>query len=227
MSTPHHVAIIADGNRRWAVARGLPKLLGHTEGAKNLERIAKATIKHDIGYLTIYALSTENLKGRSSEELAHLFTIFGKLVDYEKLFHENDARFKTIGDLSKLPLDLQERLHNLEEKTKKHSRIILTVALNYGGRDEIVRAVSRALEKGKRGKTIDEAAFSSLLDTAGLPDVDLVIRTGGYHRLSNFLLWQAAYAELYFTDTFFPAFDEQEFTTALDWFSQQQRNQGK
>jgi undecaprenyl diphosphate synthase len=227
MAIPNHVAIIADGNRRWAAARGMPKLLGHTEGAKNLERIAKAAIKHGIKYLTIYALSTENLKGRSHEELRHLFNIFAKIAEHEQLFHENKARFRVIGDTSKLPMSLQQKLRGLEERTKEHSRIMLTVALNYGGRDEIIRAASRALEKDKRGKTIDEAAFSSLLDTAGLPDVDLVIRTGGHRRLSNFLLWQAAYAELYFTDTFWPAFGEKEFAAALAWFAEQQRNRGE
>ncbi len=221
---PLHVAVIADGNRRWAVAHGLPKLLGHTEGAKNLERIAKAAIKHGIKYLTIYALSTENLKGRSPEELSHLFSLFARLVDYEKMFHENEARFRTIGDLSKLPRDLQERLRKLEEATKGHSRITLTVALNYGGRDEIVRAANRL---AKEGRQTDEQSFAAALDTAGLPDVDLVIRTGGHRRLSNFLLWQAAYAELYFTDTFFPAFGEKEFAAALDWFGEQQRNKGQ
>lgn len=227
MTPPRHVAIIADGNRRWAVAHSLPKLIGHTEGAKNLERIAQAAVKHGITYLTIYALSTENLQHRSHEELEHLFAIFAKLVDYEQRFHENGARFQTIGDLSKLPPALQERLHSLEERTKNNAKIVMTVALNYGSRNEIVRAVNKTLAKGKKGEVIDETTFTSLLDTKELPDVDLIIRTGGQHRLSNFLLWQAAYAELYFTDTYFPAFDEQEFAAALEWFSQQQRNNGK
>jgi len=224
MAVPTHVAIIADGNRRWAVARGLPKLLGHTEGAKNLERIAKAAIKHGIKYLTIYALSTENLKGRSREELRHLFSIFARIAEREQLFHKNEGRFRVIGDLSKLPVSLQEKLRGLEERTEGHSRIVLTVALNYGGRDELVRAANRML---KKGRALDEAAFGAALDTVGMPDVDLVIRTGGHRRLSNFLLWQAAYAELYFTDTFWPAFDEKEFATALAWFAEQQRNRGE
>ncbi len=219
---PEHVAIILDGNRRWASEKGILKYLGHDEGAKTLENVTKAAAKLGVKYLTVYALSTENLK-RAKEELDHLLGILAKIYDYEKSFQENGVRFNTIGDLTKLPPNLQKLLLELIEKTKNNTKITLTVALAYGGRDEIIRAI----QKINNTQELTEENFSKYLDTKDLPDVELMIRTGGHQRLSNFLPWQSTYAELYFTETKWPDFTENELKTALEWFSQQQRNGGK
>jgi undecaprenyl diphosphate synthase len=223
MNELKHVAIIMDGNRRWAAERGLPKFFGHTEGAKNLEQIVRAAMKAKLECLTLYALSTENFKNRSGEELEHLFSLFEKLIDYQTFFLENNLRFNTIGKVEELPERVQKSLADFREKTKEKSGLVVTIAVNYGGRDEIVRAV----KKLSGAKEISERFFSECLDTTGLPDVDLVIRTGGDKRLSNFLLWQAAYAELYFTDIKWPAFSGEDFRSAVDWFNEQKRNKGK
>lgn len=220
-----HLAIIMDGNRRWATERGLPKLLGHTEGAKTLKAIAKAVQKRGIPYLTLWALSTENLKERSEEELKHLFSLFKQLVDYLGDFIENNVRLQLIGDLEKLPRDVQEKLFNVVEKTKNHTGMVLTLAINYGGRDEILRAVNRIIKEKK--ELTNEVEFEKYLDTVGLPDPDLIIRTGGHQRLSGYLPWQSTYSELYFTKTYWPAFSEEELNTAIEWFEGEQRNRGR
>jgi undecaprenyl diphosphate synthase len=216
-----HLAIIMDGNRRWATARGLPKLFGHTEGAKTLKKIATAVKKRDIPYLTVWALSTENLKNRSEKELKHLFKLFGKLTDYLDDFFKNDAKLNLIGDIEALPNKTQEKLNQVLEKTKDNKSITLTLAINYGGRDEILRAAKKS-----KGNLTGEK-FSNNLDTYNLPDPDLIIRTGGHKRLSGFLPWQSVYAELYFTDTFWPAFNEEELDKAINWYQAQQQNRGK
>lgn len=222
-----HLAIGMDGNRRWAVEHGLPKLLGHTEGAKALKKIATAAVARGIPFLTVYTLSTENLKERGAEELDHLFGLFNQLTNYLADFLKNNVRFRVIGDLTGLPEKTQTRLHEVMEKTAEHTALTLTLAINYGGRDEIVRAARRLLAAEKTPDTISEAVFGAHLDTAEYPDVDLMIRTGARHRLLNFLLWQVAYAELYFTDTMWPAFDETELDRALAWFAEQKRTRGK
>lgn len=227
MKDIRHIAIIMDGNRRWAVERGLPKIVGHTYGAKNIRRITEAALRTGIPYLTLFVLSTENLKNRSEKELAHIFLLLEKLMDNLKLFEENDVRFKTIGDASRLPDRVRQILLELKRKTADHKGLTLTVAINYGGRDEILRAINTLLEKEPTGHILDESSFSAYLDTAGMPDVDLLIRTAGYQRISNFLPWQSVYAELYFTDVKWPAFSENDLTEALGWFSEQQRNRGK
>lgn len=220
-----HLAIIMDGNRRWATERGLPKMIGHTEGAKNVRTIAKAVQARGISYLTLYALSTENVRERGEEELKHLYSLFEKLVDYIGDFLENNARLHIIGNLSGLPEKTKNKLLEVVEQTKNNSAFVLTLAINYGGRDEIVRAAQKLIDK--KQTNVSENNLNDHLDTAGMPDVDLVIRTGGHHRLSNFLLWQAAYAELYFTDTKWPGFGVEELDQALAWFQEQQRNRGK
>lgn len=222
---PRHIAIIMDGNRRWATARGLPKIVGHTEGAKTLRTVARAVQERGIPYLTLYALSTENVRERSPEELKHLYSLFEKLVDYIGDFLEKNASLRIIGDLGGLPEKTKNKLLETVDRTKHNSAFVLTLAINYGGRDEIVRAAQELA--GKNPKKISETIFNDQLDTVGLPDVDVVIRTGGHHRLSNFLLWQAAYAELYFTETMWPAFDEKELDRIIEWFGEQQRNRGK
>ena len=222
----NHVAIICDGNRRWATTQGLPKFVGHTEGAKNLETLARAAIKNEIPYLTLWGLSTENLK-RSEKELAHLFTLFGKIIDYTDKFQKNDVRLTTIGDITRLPEKVQKKINSVIEATKNNKTLTLTLALVYGGRDEIMRATKKIIADNKNPEEINEELFDSYLDTADLPDVNLAIRTGGHKRLSGFLPWQTTYAELYFTDTFFPAFGEKEFEEALEWYRVQKQNFGK
>lgn len=226
MSDLRHIAIILDGNRTWATEKGLPEILGHNEGAKNIKRIVLAALKTDVSYVTLYTLSTENLKNRTPDELKHLFSLFEKISAYAKLFHENKVRFKTIGDVSVLPNSVRKVLRDLAEQTKNYESLTLTFALNYGGRDEIVRATKKICANGN-GDELTEELFANYLDTADYPDVDLMIRTGGYKRISNFLLWQTSYAELYFTDIKWPAFSEKDFYEAIDWFAAQNRKKGK
>lgn len=213
-----------DGNRRWAVENGYPKIVGHTHGAKNLKRITLESARQGVEFLTMYALSTENVANRSESELKHLFSLFVKLIDYRDLFKDNDVVFRAIGNIDGLPEAVQRTVRALEDETKENEGLTLTICVNYGGRDEIVRAARKIVAKGNE---ITEDTISSSLDYPGLPDVDLVIRTGGHQRLSNFLTWQATYAELYFTDIKWPAFDEAELTKAVEWFAEQKRNAGK
>lgn len=227
MSPPNHIAIIMDGNRRWATERNLPKLKGHTEGAKNLKVIARAASDARIPYLTVWALSTENLKNRTEAELKHLFALIKKLPEYLSEFTRMNTRIHLIGDTAALPHDVQKTLHAMTEETKTHTGMVLTLAINYGGRDEIRRAVRRIVASGINADSVTEDVFAEHLDTAGLPEVDLIIRTGGDQRLSGYLPWQSTYAELYFTDTKWPAFTAQEFLAAIDWFGKQKRNKGK
>ena len=218
------LAIIMDGNRRWATKKGLPKLLGHTEGAKVLKKIAEAVRERGIPYFTVWALSTENLKNRAETELKHLFALFNQLTDYLADFFKNDTRCNLIGDLSRLPQDTQERLRAMVEKTKNNKSMTLTLAINYGGRDELTRSVNRLMTSGKT--VITENDITAALDTATIPDPDLIIRTGGHQRLSGWLPWQTTYSELYFTPVYWPAFTEEDLDKAIEWFNEQQRNQG-
>ncbi len=212
-----------DGNRRWATGKGLPKIMGHTEGAKQLENVARAVKNRGIPYMTVYALSTENLN-RSEKELKHLFMIFNKLAGQLKKLLDEGVQIRIIGNTSLLPKKTATILNDIVEKTKNNTALILTLAIAYGGQDEIVRGVNKAIEAGE---PVTETTFVPLLDTGSLPPVDLIVRTGGHQRLSNFLLWNGAYAELYFTDTYWPAFDDAELDTILAWFEEQQRNHGK
>ncbi len=222
-----HLAIIMDGNRRWATERGLPKMAGHTKGAKNLRRIVKAAQAKKIQFLTLYTLSTENLTGRSEEELKHLFSLIEKLPEYLADFENTETQFRIIGDISKLPEKTQKRLQLLTEKTKSYTKFVLTLAINYGGRDEIVRATKKIIEAKLKVEQITEEVFANYLDTVQIPDVDLMIRTGGDQRLSNYLPWQTAYAELYFTSVYWPEFSDKDLNQALNWFHEQKRNNGK
>lgn len=222
-----HIAIILDGNRRWATEKGMPKIAGHTKGAQNLKKIGLAGLKKNIAYLTVWGLSTENLKNRSREELAHLFDLFGKLVDYLDDFFKNGVRCNLIGDISGLPEKTRNKLLEVVERTKNNKKMTLTLALNYGGHDEIIRAFKKMTDAKIKSEDISEKTVQSFLDTADMPEVDLVIRTGGDSRLSGWLPWQTTYAELYFTKTYWPAFDERELDKAIDWFHNQTRNKGK
>src|SRR3989338_3125870 len=222
-----HIAIIIDGNRRWATEKGLPKMMGHTKGAKNFRRIVKAAQAKKIQFLTFYALSTENVIGRSPEELKHLFSLIEKLPEYIGDFEKTETQLRVIGDMSKLPEKTQKRLQLLSEKTKSYTKFVLTLAINYGGRDEITRAVKKIIAAKVKAEDITEKLFEHYLDTTDIPEVDLVIRTGGDQRLSNYLPWQTAYAELYFTSVYWPDFSEKDLNQALNWFHDQKRNKGK
>ncbi|MBT4071650.1 MAG: di-trans,poly-cis-decaprenylcistransferase [Candidatus Magasanikbacteria bacterium] len=226
--TIKHIAVIMDGNRRWATKRGMPKIMGHTQGGKNLFTIVDEAMKQDIGYITFYALSTENLK-RSEEELSHLFSLFNKSVASLEKFIKNNVQLRVIGNLQLIPEEIRSKLESMIEKTKdfSHPKTILTLAVAYGGRDEIMRAIKKIMHSGINVSDINEEVVGRYLDTHDMPDVDLVIRTGGHKRLSNFLPWQTTYAEFYFTDILWPAFNKKEFISAIEWFEEQKRNKGK
>ncbi|MFN0116017.1 MAG: polyprenyl diphosphate synthase [Paracoccaceae bacterium] len=227
---PAHVAIIMDGNGRWAIGRGWPRLVGHRRGAERVRAIVEAAPSLGIRYLTIYAFSTENWK-RSTEEVIGLMSIFARYIETEaERLHKEGVRLRFIGGRERLEPKLRELMAGIEEKTKANDVLHLTVAINYGGRDEIARAARRLAEDVAAGRiapeAADEAALAARLDTAGLPDPDLVIRTSGEMRISNYLIWQSAYAEYEFTDTLWPDFTPKELAAILDRFSQRERRFG-
>jgi undecaprenyl diphosphate synthase len=220
-----HVGIIMDGNRRWAAKNGQRSIAGHEEGGKAFERAIKAAKKLGIRYLTVYALSTENLKSRKTAEVGFLFNLMRRVLrERAAEFEKEKINLRVIGDLSKLPGDLVTELRSLENKFPETGSLNLTIAINYGGREEIVSSVAKIVSKNK---PINEENISNNLYTKDLPDPDLIIRTGGHKRLSNFLLWQGAYSELYFTDTLWPDFGEKEFKKALEEFTERVRNFGR
>lgn len=216
-----------DGNRRWATEHNLPKLIGHTEGGKNLKKIITACKDRGVNFLTVWALSTENIKERSPEELKHLFSLFEKLVDYLDDFQKNNIRANIIGDISKLPSSTQNKLIELIEKTKNNTGLVFTLAVNYGGRDELIRTIKKLIDSKISSDKITEDTVTQNLDTADLPEPELIIRTGGASRLSGFMPWQGVYSEMYFTKTYWPAFSEKDLDSAIEWFYEQQRNHGK
>ena len=218
-----HLAIILDGNRTWAREQGKPEFMGHTQGAKNIQTIVKAVIEHDIEVLSMYVLSTENLKNRSQSELKHLFSLFEKLIDYKNLFQENNIKLQISGDLSALPDSVQQSMNNLLDQTSEHTGLILNLCMNYGGRDEIIRAIKKLPDT----QSVTEESFAKHLDSGNLPDVDLVIRTSGHQRISNFLLWKLAYAEMYFPKVHWPAFCPQDLEDAIDYYNSTNRKFGK
>jgi len=226
---PTHIAIIVDGNRRWAKKRGLPALAGHKRVTDEiLEPIIYRCLELKIPYITFWAFSTENWK-RGEKFANALFNILRKRLkqNIEK-YDKAGMRLNTIGDLSKLPKDLVKTIRKWEEKSKKNKKITVTIALNYGGRDEILRAIKRACSRFKvQGSRFTEENFSSCLDTSDLPDPDIIIRTGGAKRLSGFMLWQSEYSELYFTNTLMPDFTVDKFNEALEEFSNRRRRFGK
>lgn len=223
-----HLAVIMDGNGRWAEKRRLPRLMGHRAGADTLDRTMHWCKEAGIRYLTVYAFSTENWK-RSKEEVSGLMKLLSHFIkSKEKELVKNGVRFKVIGRREDLSEKLQKEIAALEEKTKG-GEFTLVVALSYGGRDEIVRAAKAfcvELRQGAQSVRSEEEIFSSCLDTADIPDPDLIIRTSGELRLSNFMLWQAAYAEFYFTDVYWPDFDRAEFDKAIASFSKRERRMG-
>lgn len=230
LKIPAHVAVILDGNGRWAKKRHMPRTYGHMQGSKVVEDMLYVADDLGIKYFTVYAFSTENWK-RSIEEVGTLMNILRKyLKDCVKKSMKNNVKCRVIGRKEELSEDIIESINNLEEKTKNNTGLNFTIAINYGGRDEIVRAVRKIADKVKAGEIevsdIDEAMISDNLDTAGIPDPDLLIRTSGEQRLSNYLPWQLAYTEFYFTDVAWPDFDKKEFEKAIDKFNHRDRRYG-
>ncbi len=224
---PPHVAIIMDGNGRWARARGLPRLAGHRAGVDNLRRVLEAAAEFGIQYLTIYAFSTENWS-RPPDEVRGLINILEDVIDRElESLHENGVQLRHIGRLDGLSLALQRKVHHAVELTRDNRRLVLNIAWNYGGRDEIVQALRRILESGVAPEEVDEEMVSRHLYTQGIPDPDLIIRTSGEQRVSNFLIWQGAYAEWYITPTFWPDFGRDELLEALWEYARRDRRFGR
>lgn len=224
---PTHVAIIMDGNGRWARARRLPRLAGHRAGVENLRRVIDACVEFGIQYLTIYAFSTENWD-RPRAEVRGLINILEDVIDRElKELHENGVQLRHIGDLDPLRSELQEKVRYAINLTSDNRKLVLNVAWNYGGRAEIVNAIQRMLADGLIEGEIDEELVSRYLFTADSPDPDLVIRTSGELRVSNFLIWQSAYAEWYITPTYWPDFGREELLQALRDYSQRERRFGR
>jgi undecaprenyl diphosphate synthase len=223
---PRHVAIIMDGNGRWAISRGLPRLAGHKAGTENLRKVIRASVEFGIKYLTIYAFSTENW-GRPPEEVQGLLHILEDVIDRElSELHKEGVQLRHIGRLERLSPMLQEKVQTAIETTRNNDRLVLIVAFNYGGRDEIVQAIQRIMRDGIPSEQVTADLVSQYLYTAGVPDPDLIIRTSGELRVSNFLIWQGAYAELYSTPAFWPDFDKEEYRRALDTFAQRDRRYG-
>jgi undecaprenyl diphosphate synthase len=224
---PQHVAIIMDGNGRWAIQRGLPRLAGHKAGTENLRRVIRSTVEFGVKYLTIYAFSTENW-GRPPEEVKGLMYILEDVIDRElNELHKEGVQLRHIGRLERLAPSLQEKVLDAIEVTKNNDRLILNIAFNYGGRDEIVQAIQRMMKDGVPPEKVTDELVSQYLYTVGVPDPDLIIRTSGELRVSNFLIWQAAYSEWYITPTFWPDFDKSEYRRALEAFSHRDRRYGK
>ena len=227
---PQHIAIIMDGNGRWAKKRFMPRNYGHAQGAKTIEKIIEEANNLGVKYLTVYAFSTENWV-RPQEEIDALMKLLRNYMkDCIVKSKKNNMRVRVIGDRTKLDYDLQESIANLEVESSSNTGITFVVALNYGGRDELVRAAKKMAEDAVEGKIsvedIDQSVFSSYLDTNEIPDPDLMIRTSGELRLSNYLLWQLAYTEFYFTDVLWPDFNREELMKAIEFFNRRERRFG-
>lgn len=230
MKIPQHVAIILDGNGRWAKSKGMPRNYGHKMGAKNVEKICDAAGHMGIKYLTVYAFSTENWS-RPKPEVDELMRLLGSYMKTcQKTAKKNNMRVRVLGDISRLDPKLQEQILELEKVSSAYDGFHFQIALNYGSRDEMVRAMKKMaaqIEAGNLSKDdISEELFSSYLDTADIPDPDLLIRTSGEQRLSNYLLWQCAYSEFYFTDIPWPDFDESELKKAIEAYDNRERRFG-
>lgn len=226
LKVPVHVAIIMDGNGRWALRRGLPRLAGHRAGTENLRRIITACVEFGVKYLTIYAFSTENW-GRPQEEVQGLMRILEDVIDRElDELHREGVQLRHIGRLERLDPKIQEKVLDAIELTKNNNRLVLNVAFNYGGRDEIICAIQRMIKDNIKSDEVNVELVNRYLFTAGVPDPDLIIRTSGELRVSNFLIWQTAYSEWYVTPTFWPDFDKEELRKALEVFGQRDRRYG-
>jgi undecaprenyl diphosphate synthase len=224
---PRHVAIIMDGNGRWALARGLPRLAGHRAGTENLRRIIRASVDFGVKYLTIYAFSTENW-GRPPEEVQGLMSILEDVIDRElDELHKEGVQLRHIGRLERLSPTIQQKVIYAVNLTRNNDRLVLNIAWNYGGRDEIVCAIQKIIRDGIPAEEVTDELVSRYLFTAGVPDPDLIIRTSGELRVSNFLIWQAAYSEWYITPTFWPDFNREEYRRALEEYARRDRRYGK
>lgn len=224
---PRHVAVIMDGNGRWAAQRGLPRLAGHRAGTENLRRVIRACVEFGVEYLTIYAFSTENW-GRPKEEVDGLLHILEDVIDRElDELHQEGVQLRHIGHLDQLSPLLREKVLRAIEITRDNQRLVLSLAFNYGGRDEIVCAIREIIAEGIAPEAVTPELVSQHMFTAGVPDPDLIIRTSGEMRISNFLIWQGAYAEWYVTETYWPDFGRDELHKALVEFSRRERRFGR
>ncbi|MFC2056692.1 polyprenyl diphosphate synthase [Chloroflexota bacterium] len=224
---PRHVAIIMDGNGRWAQQRGLPRLRGHQAGVTNIRHVVEIFAEYSMEYITVFAFSTENWD-RPQNEVSRILRIFEETIDPNvELLHENNVRICYMGRLQKLPLKLQEKVKKALELTRNNTKITLSIAFDYGARAEILDAVHSLLADNVSSGEIDEISFRKHLYLPEIPDPDLIIRTGGQRRLSNFLIWQAIYSELYFTDVLWPDFDRTKIEQALTYYASRQRHFGK
>ncbi len=230
MNMPRHVAIILDGNGRWAKAKGMPRNYGHAQGSKNVERICEEAYRMGIKYLTVYAFSTENWNRPKDEVNALMKLLRNYMKTCLKTAEKNDMKIRVIGDITRLDEDIRSRIQELEEATKNNGGLNFQIAINYGSRDEIKRAVRRIAQDCRDGKIqaeeIDEELIERYLDTHDIPDPDLLIRTSGEQRLSNYLLWQLAYTEFYFTDVPWPDFTKEELIRAVEQYNSRDRRYG-
>lgn len=231
MNVPQHIAIILDGNGRWAKAKGMPRNYGHAQGSKNVERICETAYKMGVKYLTVYAFSTENWKRPQNEVDALMTLLRNYMKTCLKTAEKNQMRVRVIGDLSGLDDDIRNRIIELEEATKNNDGLNFQIAINYGSRDEMIRAMKKMMKDCEQGlipvDEITEEKFETYLDTHGIPDPDLLIRTSGELRLSNYLLWQLAYTEFYFTDVPWPDFTKEELEKAIEQYNNRDRRYGK
>jgi undecaprenyl diphosphate synthase len=224
---PTHIAIIMDGNGRWAAARGLPRLAGHRAGTENLRRVIRACVEFGIQYLTIYAFSTENW-GRPKEEVEGLMQIVEDVIDRElSELNKEGVQLRHIGRLEHVNPSLRDKVLSAVELTRNNTRLKLNIAFNYGGRDEIVCAIRSMLKDGVKPEDVNEPLISQYMFTAGIPDPDLIVRTSGEMRISNFLIWQSAYSEWYVTNSYWPDFDKEELRKALVDYNQRERRFGR
>ena len=231
MNVPQHIAIILDGNGRWAKAKGLPRNYGHAQGSKNVEKICEEAWRMGIKYLTVYAFSTENWSRPENEVAALMKLLRNYMKTCLKTAAKNDMKIRVIGDIEPLDDDIKSRIRELEAATTDNGGLNFTIALNYGSRDELTRAAQKMAKDCAEGKIkaeeIDESVFETYLDTHGIPDPDMMIRTSGEQRLSNYLLWQLAYSEFYFTDVPWPDFTKEELVKAIEEYNHRHRRFGK
>ena len=230
MNVPQHVAIILDGNGRWAKSKGMPRNYGHAQGSKNVERICEAAKELGVKYLTVYAFSTENWNRPKSEVDALMKLLRNYMKTCLKTAEKNDMKIRVIGDIKALDEDIKNRIRELEEASKDNNGLNFTIAINYGSRDEMIRAVKSltqdCVDQKVSVEEISESLYESYLDTHGIPDPDLLIRTSGEQRLSNYLLWQLAYTEFYFTDILWPDFTKEELVKAVEQYNSRDRRYG-
>ena len=231
MNVPQHIAIILDGNGRWAKAKGMPRNYGHAQGSTNVEKICEEAWRMGIKYLTVYAFSTENWSRPENEVAALMKLLRNYMKTCLKTAAKNDMKIRVIGDIEPLDDDIKSRIRELEAATTDNGGLNFTIALNYGSRDELTRAAQKMAKDCAEGKIkaeeIDESVFETYLDTHGIPDPDMMIRTSGEQRLSNYLLWQLAYSEFYFTDVPWPDFTKEELVKAIEEYNHRHRRFGK